>query len=33
MFFKHFGGKNQLTGFYIGQTLAENGLTFIPYKI
>ena len=25
-FFKHFAGKNQLTGFYISGTLLENGL-------
>ena len=26
MFFKHFGSKNQLPGFYISRTLVENGL-------
>ena len=27
MFFKHFAGKNQLPGFYISETLVENGLS------
>ena len=26
MFFKHFASKNQLPGFYISETLVENGL-------
>ena len=26
VFFKHFVGKNQLPGFYISETLVENGL-------
>ena len=26
VFFKHFAGKNQLSGFCIGGTLEENGL-------
>ena len=26
VFFKHFASKNQLPGFYVSGTLAENGL-------
>ena len=26
MFFKHFASKNQLPGFYLSETLVENGL-------
>ena len=28
MFFKYFAGKKQLPGFYLSQTLVENGLKF-----
>ena len=28
MSFKHFASKNQLPGFYISGTLAENGLMY-----
>ena len=27
VFFKHFASKNQLPGFYISETLVENGLS------
>ena len=30
-FFKHVASKNQLRGFYISQTLVENGLKSLRY--
>ena len=30
VFFKHFASKNQLPGFYINETLVENGLRDTP---
>ena len=31
-FFKHFASKNQLPGFYVSETLVENGLTSLILK-
>ena len=30
VFFKHFASKNQLPGFYVSETLVENGLIAYP---